>query len=91
MAGASGEPVEQVLRIDGDIVSSAEQPRMASNSAHPPRCWIVHNAAAAWCPYWIMSPSAVTYWVGAMRERFSAGGKYPESARPSGAMILRCA
>ena len=44
-AGPAGEPVEQVLRIDGDIAGGAEESRVTGDAAHAARGWIVHDSA----------------------------------------------
>ena len=44
MARLAGKPVEQVLRVDGDVAGSAEDPGMPGNPAHAPRGWIVDHS-----------------------------------------------
>ena len=44
MARPAGKPVEQVLRVDGNVAGGAEKPRVPGNAAHPTRRWIVDNS-----------------------------------------------
>ena len=42
--GLAGQPVEQILGIDGDVSSGAEEAGMAGNTAHAARSWIVDHS-----------------------------------------------